>query len=694
MSALRVVPDSRRILAILTLLFLGLVPGASGQARAEDLFQQALRMERVSGDLEGAIGLYQKVVETGDHSLGARALIRIAESYEKLGRTGAQEAYARVIAEFGDQTEQVALARERLAALKPPQPAGAPEVPGTQVRRLLMSDAGCYLEGIQPSPDGTRLAYSDICTDGAVYVRDLSSGETRRVTDEGFYVGAVWSPDGTKLAAMNFNAGFHHPGEPFNIIDLHSGAVETPDVLKNTWLRPRAWSPDGERISGTRENGDKTSSSVVVSLRTGEFITLSSAVNESVGPSTFSPDGRYVAFADDRDGNQDIYVMDLSTGDRVQVSSAPGSESQPLWSPDGAVLVYQGRGGLWAVDMADGRPAADPYLVGGEAGWQSSWVRGGYFSSASHRFTRAYRIPVDPGTARPTGSPEVFPDVDGHDWFAWSPDGKKVAAADWEGDWDQIYVADGRSVTAFPVGNEIMTTKLWWSSDGQDILFTSKTLAQRDKRKTVYVLNPSDGSMREMFPRLDSVTHIHVSPDGRRMVFLHGDVASVTQELRVSDVGNSEGIVLTTGDHPDGRLSGMFGQPRFSPDGSRVAFLRQERSDPEVLSSSLWVVPADGSREPRLLARAPVIQRIVWHPNSRFIAFLKWDPGNDATNSISVVSLETGEVHEVLQPSAEPGNIRLNDWSPDGRWIGFSEVQGTMEYWMVDDPLGEGGNHR
>ena len=155
MSALRVVPDSRRILATLTLLFLGLVPGASGQARAEDLFQQALRMERISGDLEGAIGLYQKVVETGDHSLGARALIRIAESYEKLGRTGAQEAYARVIAEFGDQTEQVALARERLAALQPPQGAGAPEAPATQVRRLLMSDAGCYLEGIQPSPAGS-----------------------------------------------------------------------------------------------------------------------------------------------------------------------------------------------------------------------------------------------------------------------------------------------------------------------------------------------------------------------------------------------------------------------------------------------------------------------------------------------------------------------------------------------------------
>jgi serine/threonine protein kinase/Tol biopolymer transport system component len=569
-----------------------------------------------------------------------------------------------------------------------PAGAGTSGMPATQIRRLLMSDAGCYLEGIRPSPDGTRLAYGDNCTDGALYVRDLASGETRRVTDEGFYLGAVWSPDGTKLAAMNLNAGFYHPGEPFSIIDLRSGAVETPDVLKNTWFSPRDWSPDGQLLSGVRENGDKTSSSVVVSLRTGEFITLASAVNAGEGLPTFSPDGRYVAFSDHIDGNQDVYVMDLSTRERVRVTSAPESEGYPLWSPDGGLLAYQGRGGLWAVGMTDGRPDAGAYLVGDEGGWQSSWVKGGYFFSTSHSLARAYRIPVDLGTARVTGPAEAFPEADGHGRFAWSPDGGRVAAADWFGDWSKIYVADEHSETAFPVGDEIQTTKLWWSSDGREILFTSKTLAQRDKRQTVYVLNPSDGSMRELFPRLDSIAHIHVSPDGRKMVFHHGDYASIRQELRISDLGNPDGLVLATGDHPDGPFSGMFGQPLFSPGGSQIAFLRQQQL-PQVHTSSLWVVPADGSREPRLLVRAPLIQRIIWHPNSRFIAFERTDPKNHTGRSIYVVSLETGEVQQVVDLSESEETINLNHWSPDGRWIGYSELQGTMEYWMVKDPLAE-----
>jgi hypothetical protein len=57
-----------------------------------------------------------------------------------------------------------------------------------------------------------------------------------------------------------------------------------------------------------------------------------------------------------------------------------------------------------------------------------------------------------------------------------------------------------------------------------------------------------------------------------------------------------------------------------------------------------------------------------------------------------VVSLATGEVDELLDLSDREGGINLNDWSPDGRWIGFSHGQGTWEYWMANDPLkGWGG---
>jgi Tol biopolymer transport system component len=382
--------------------------------------------------------------------------------------------------------------------------------------------------------------------------------------------------------------------------------------------------------------------------------------------------------------------MELATQERVRITSDPGPDRGAVWSPDGATLIYRGEGGWWAIRMANGQPEGEPRLIPGEGGWQTSWVANGYFYSTSSSFRRAYRIPVDPVTARATGSPEVFPEVGSHGWFAWSPDGLRIVAASWYDPRNAIYVKDGGSETAYPVGDEILTTKLWWSPDGNEILFTSRDRLQRDKRKTVYGLDPSDGSVRELFPRLDSIGHIHVSPDGERMVFQHGGVASKKQEIRVSELGNPEGLVLATGNHPDGELSGWFGQPLFSPDGSLVAFTRQDQS--KKYASSLWIVPADGSAPPRLLARAPIIPRLIWHPTGRFIAFYGRDPNEQTARAISVVSLETGEVDDLLDFSNTEDGIRLNHWTPDGRWIGFSRSTGTQEYWVVDDPLaGIGG---
>ena len=132
----------------------------------------------------------------------------------------------------------------------------------------------------------------------------------------------------------------------------------------------------------------------------------------------------------------------------------------------------------------------------------------------------------------------------------------------------------------------------------------------------------------------------------------------------------------------------MVARVDFSPDGSMVAFTRQDQS--KRYASSLWVVPSDGSAAPRLLARAPLIPDLTWHPTGRFIAFYGGDPNDQTARAISVVSLGTGEVHDVLDLSDTEDDIRLNHWSPDGRWIGISRRQRTQEYWVLDDPLAEG----
>jgi DNA-binding winged helix-turn-helix (wHTH) protein/Tol biopolymer transport system component len=72
---------------------------------------------------------------------------------------------------------------------------------------------------------------------------------------------------------------------------------------------------------------------------------------------SWSPDGRRVAYAWNRDGNFDIWVQSIDGGDPMRVTSSPADETQPAWSPDGQRLVLRSEddgGGLFTVDFKGG----------------------------------------------------------------------------------------------------------------------------------------------------------------------------------------------------------------------------------------------------------------------------------------------------------------------------------------------------
>ncbi len=77
---------------------------------------------------------------------------------------------------------------------------------------------------------------------------------------------------------------------------------------------------------------------------------------EDVMPA-ISPDGSRIAFASNRTGNWDIWVMPSAGGKAVQITSDPAHELHPSWSPDGSQLVFcrlgeaSGRWELWVLDV-------------------------------------------------------------------------------------------------------------------------------------------------------------------------------------------------------------------------------------------------------------------------------------------------------------------------------------------------------
>jgi len=102
------------VMALAMMLVVGATPSA--QVSPEVALRQAMEVETVKGDLRAAIELYRPLADGDDRAIAARALVRMAESYDKLGDGRARAAYERVVREYADQTGPAAIARAKLGA--------------------------------------------------------------------------------------------------------------------------------------------------------------------------------------------------------------------------------------------------------------------------------------------------------------------------------------------------------------------------------------------------------------------------------------------------------------------------------------------------------------------------------------------------------------------------------------------------
>jgi Tol biopolymer transport system component len=64
----------------------------------------------------------------------------------------------------------------------------------------------------------------------------------------------------------------------------------------------------------------------------------------------WSPDGQRIAFASDRDGDWDVYIMNADGSGLRRMTANPSTDAQPVWLPDGQHIAFRSdRGGVWSI---------------------------------------------------------------------------------------------------------------------------------------------------------------------------------------------------------------------------------------------------------------------------------------------------------------------------------------------------------
>jgi len=416
----------------------------------------------------------------------------------------------------------------------------------------------------------------------------------------------------------------------------------------------------------------------IVSRSGGQARRLTSTPGVEIDP-RFSPDGSQIAFTATVAGNTDVYVMPAGGGDPRRLTYHPGIDRVRGWTPDGRRVVF--------------------------ASARSSAPQQAYF--------RLFRIDLEGGLPEPLPMPRAFAGV-------YSPDGSKLAYEEFSTafipEWHEIsqwrHYRGGRthpilvmkladySIEKLPWSNSNDTYPMWV---GDTIYFLS------DRSRTVNLFSCRAGARQ--------VTQLTHHDDFDIMNASAGPDAIVYEQagyIHLVDTRTGQARKLNievTGDLPWARpqfkkVASMIRSATLSPTGTRAAFeargeiftVPTEKGDYRNLTQSAgahdrspvwspdgsqlaWL--SDESGEYQLMLGEPTgatKPRAVRLPSTAFFSAPAWSPDGtqillqDNHLNLWTIEVASGQATKIdTDTYTDPGRQFGATWSPDSRWVTYSK---------------------
>ena len=392
----------------------------------------------------------------------------------------------------------------------------------------------------------------------------------------------------------------------------------------------------------------------------------------------FSPDGKWIAFTGQYDGDEQVYVVPSGGGEPKQLTFYPakgpltprwGYDNQVMgWSNDGKSIVFRSQrdsytlpiARLYTVPMTGGAPVALPMPEAGSGDYSPDGTKMIY-SPRSRDFRSEKRYGGGQANTlyiydlQTNDARKISEGVRVSRDAMWIGD-KVFYNSDRDGKFN-LYVFDVSSGKTTQATNFKDWEVRWASSDDQSRIVYERNgeleiFDTKNNRSAKLNINvPDDGVYKRprMINALQYLQNVALSPKGERVLFGgRGDVFSAPVEK-----GATRNLTHSSSAHD------KF--PRWSPDGSRVAFISDRSGEEEI-----WTIAQDGMGEPQQLTSGGTAMRYApeWSGDGKRIAF------SDKDGKVYILTLADKKLMQIAD--SPNGQITDYEWSPKGNYLAFS----------------------
>jgi Tol biopolymer transport system component len=215
-----------------------------------------------------------------------------------------------------------------------------------------LGEAHRYVAWPDVSPDGSKIAFVSMTSSLQVigiFVLDHTDGHDFQVT-QGDGTHPKWSPDGMKLAYTC------NSGTDVCVINTDgTGQANLTADSDHTESDPD-WIPDGRIVfDSNREVSDKGRYSEIYIMNSDgtSVVRLTNDEKAYNANPAVSPDGTRIVYESNRDTStgSELYIMNVDGTDTVRITTDNIWKQNPVWSPDGKLLLFAASGGDGNIDL-------------------------------------------------------------------------------------------------------------------------------------------------------------------------------------------------------------------------------------------------------------------------------------------------------------------------------------------------------